>query len=214
MKPRVAGTAVALVLALAGTAAAGCTSQTTVAPTTTGSQPSTSTAPTSTTTSSTTTTTVVPPTTASSVTTATTAAVVECTAKQLSISSLPVQGSAGTVILPIVFVNSGTALCGLQGYPGVSAVVANGVQLGPAASRGGRPPGPLISLEPGQTTQAIVTFINPTSNCAHPASALGLRVYPPNQTSALFLATGAVALCPAPAANDLLIYPIGIGSGQ
>jgi hypothetical protein len=141
-------------------------------------------------------------------------AVAPCTPKQLSVSGLPVQQQAGTVIFPIVFVNSGTAVCGLQGYPGVSAVVANGVQLGAAAGRGGRPPGPLVSLGPGQTTQALVTFVSPGTNCAHPTQALGLRIYPPNQTAALFLSTGAVSLCPAPAANDLLVYPIGIGSGQ
>jgi hypothetical protein len=129
------------------------------------------------------------------------------------VSSLPVQQQAGTIILPIVFVNSGSALCALQGYPGVSAVVANGVQLGPAAGRGGRPPGPLVPLEPGQTTQALLTFVNPAANCTHPMGAVGLRIYPPNQTAALFLATGSVSLCPAFSSNGLLIYPIGIGAG-
>ena len=113
-----------------------------------------------------------------------------------------------------MFTNTGNTLCTLQGYPGVSAVVANGVQLGAAATRRGTSPGPLVALEPQQTTQAIFTYTDPMVQCQNPIAALGLRVYPPNQTAALFLPTSAVGECPGPPNGNLSISPIGLAIGQ
>lgn len=137
-----------------------------------------------------------------------------CSSAQLSVSAGQSEGAAGTEILPIVFTNTGSALCTLQGYPGVSAVVANGVQLGAAATRRGTSPGPLVALEPQQTTQAIFTYTDPMVQCQNPIAALGLRVYPPNQTAALFLSTSVVGECPGPPNGNLSISPIGLAIGQ
>jgi hypothetical protein len=110
--------------------------------------------------------------------------------------------------LPLTFTNTGSALCTLQGFPGVSAVIANGVQLGQPATRETVTSTPLVSLEPGQTTQATFTYVSPYIACTSPTLALGLRVYPPNQTAALFVATTGVGQCPGDDAN-FRIYPIG-----
>jgi hypothetical protein len=99
-------------------------------------------------------------------------------------------------------------LCTLKGFPGVSAVIANGVQLGQPAIRESLGTSPLVSLEPGQTTQATFTYVSPNIACTSPTLALGLRVYPPNQTAALFVATTGVGQCPGQNAN-FRIYPIG-----
>jgi hypothetical protein len=98
--------------------------------------------------------------------------------------------------------------CTLQGYPGISVVVANGVQLGTPASREGTTP-LLVSLEPNQSIQATLTFASPYIACSNPVLALGLRVYPPNQTAALFLPTSAIGECPGAADSNLIVYPIG-----
>jgi hypothetical protein len=124
------------------------------------------------------------------------------------------QGAAGTLILPLVFTNSGSALCTLQGFPGVSAVVADGVQLGQPARRDTSSSTPLVALEPGQTTQAVFTFGDPTISCRFPTMARGLRVYPPDQTAALFVSTTGVGQCPNSATSDFSIYPIGGSPGS
>jgi Protein of unknown function (DUF4232) len=137
-----------------------------------------------------------------------------CSSGQLAMSAGQSQGAAGTEILPLVFTNTGAAICTLQGYPGISAIVANGVQLGAPAIRRGTAPGPLVALEPRQTTQAIFTYTDPLIQCQNPITAIGLRVYPPNQTAALFLPTSAVGECPGPPNGNLSIYPIGLAFGQ
>jgi hypothetical protein len=184
---------------LAGMVAVGCgSSVATTKPKTTS--PST-TALATTTTSTPTPTTASPPTTA-------VAGGSPCTSGQLSVTTGSSQGAAGTEILPLIFTNTSSALCTLQGFPGVSAVIANGVQLGQPATRDTVTSTPLVSLEPGQTTQATFTYLSPTIACASPTVALGLRVYPPNQTAALFVATTGVGQCPGSDAN-FRIYPIG-----
>ena len=75
-----------------------------------------------------------------------------CTSGQLSVTTGSSQGAAGTEILPLVFTNTSSEMCTLQGYPGVSAVIANGVQLGQPATRGTNTSTPVVALEPGQTT--------------------------------------------------------------
>jgi hypothetical protein len=137
-----------------------------------------------------------------------------CASSHLSLSLGQGQGAAGTVELPLVFTNTGTVACTLQGYPGVSAVGANGVQLGVPAVRRGTAPGPLVTLASGGTTRALFTFTNPLIQCSAPTTALGLRVYPPNQTEAAFVPTTAVGECSGPPNGNLFIYPIGDTSLQ
>lgn len=77
----------------------------------------------------------------------------------------------------------------MQGYPGVSFVTGSaGQQLGAPASRitGSAP---VVTLAPGQTAIAnlgIVEASNFGSSCQL-TNVDGLRVYPPNNTAALFV---------------------------
>jgi len=196
--PIVKRLATAALIPLAGVVALGCGSTVaTPAPKTT-SPPTTAPA---TTTSAPTPTTAAPSTTA-------VAAGGPCTSGQLSVTTGSSQGAGGTDFLPLIFTNTSAALCTLKGFPGVSAVIANGVQLGQPAIRESLGTSPLVSLEPGQTTQATFTYVSPNIACTSPTLALGLRVYPPNQTAALFVATTGVGQCPGQNAN-FRIYPIG-----
>jgi hypothetical protein len=71
-----------------------------------------------------------------------------------------------------------------------------------------------VALEPQQTIQAIFTYTDPMVQCQNPIIAMGLRVYPPDQTAALYLPTSAVGECPGPPNGNLSIYPIGLAIGQ
>ena len=89
----------------------------------------------------------------------------------------------------------------------------NGVQLGSPASRGGSTTPPLTSLEPRQSVYATFTYPNSGNICGNAGTpTAGLRVYPPNQTAALFAPFTYASVCStAPGASSgLIIYPIGV----
>ncbi|HEY0497912.1 MAG TPA: DUF4232 domain-containing protein [Kutzneria sp.] len=90
------------------------------------------------------------------------------------------------------FTNTGQRTCTLQGFPGVSYVTGdNGQQVGLPANRSGNQ-GPTITLRPGLSTNAGLVIVNaspfPADQCK-PVDVRGLRVYPPNETAAMFLPT-------------------------
>ena len=109
-----------------------------------------------------------------------------CSTSQLVVW-LDTQGdhAAGSTYFELRFTNLGST-CTLRGYPGVSAVNLAGAQLGKAASRDPSGTHRLVTLGRGVTAKAVVRITTvqnfPRSAC-RPASAAGLRVYPPNQTS-------------------------------
>jgi hypothetical protein len=90
------------------------------------------------------------------------------------------------------FTNTGQRTCTLQGFPGVSYVTGdNGQQVGLPANRSGNQ-GPTITLRPGYSTNAGLIIVNadpfPADQCK-PVDVRGLRVYPPNETAAMFMPT-------------------------
>ncbi len=99
-------------------------------------------------------------------------------------------GAAGTVYYDLVLTNKGSATCTLTGYPGVSFVTgSSGTQVGAAATRTPGTAAP-VTLSPGQSAAAplgIVVASNYGPSCQITA-VNGLRVYPPGQTAALFVA--------------------------
>ena len=90
------------------------------------------------------------------------------------------------------FTNVGQHTCTLQGFPGVSYVTGDsGQQVGLAANRGGNL-GPAVTLRPGGSTNAGLVLVNPDPYPADQCKQVdvrGLRVYPPNETAAMFLPT-------------------------
>jgi hypothetical protein len=125
------------------------------------------------------------------------AAVPACHTGQLSVwLNTQSNGAAGTIFYGLNFTNVG-ARCTLRGYPGVSAVGRGGKRLGTAAVRNSVKPVKTITLnapnpshETFSTAQAMVGIVEVgafPSNVCHPAIASGLRVFPPNQSSAAFV---------------------------
>ena len=181
--------------AVALTALAGCgssthkSSATTVAPTTpvtTGLQ----TMPTATTAPVTSTTAPGATTTAPAVTTTVPSGPQTCATADLSGALTSPSGAAGSVYYTLQLTNKGTTPCTMSGYPGVSFVTgASGTQVGAAAARN---PGTVatLTLAPGQAASAtlrVTVAANYGASCGVTPVA-GLRVFPPGQTAALFVA--------------------------
>ena len=118
------------------------------------------------------------------------AAALACANGSLQVKLGPGQGYAGGVDETIDFTNISGAPCTLYGYPGVSLVSSPQAQIGLAATRNTTAPVRLITLAPGATGNAglqIADALNfPAATCS-PAQATDLRVYPPNQTVAVYL---------------------------
>jgi Protein of unknown function (DUF4232) len=94
--------------------------------------------------------------------------------------------TAGSSYVTLKFTNQSGHTCAIGGYPGVSAVDLRGRQLGSPASRN-LPSTRVRPLANGDTASAILRIAvagnYPAAVCRRRAAA-GLRVYPPNQTSA------------------------------
>jgi hypothetical protein len=133
-----------------------------------------------------------------------------CPTSQLSVTVGATQGALGTDLFPLVFKNTGTKSCLLQGFPGVSFEGPSGNQVATAAEREGTLDGPTISVAPGSTaTAAALVLEGEGASCAHPETVDGFRVYPPNQYSSLFAASHLFICANAPT-STLQIYAFGV----
>ena len=97
------------------------------------------------------------------------------------------QSALGTEYYPLEFTNVSNHTCRVRGYPGVSATSATGKQLGDAAGRQGIWPPAWVNIVAGGTVHALFGYGAAevsTSNCK-PKTASFLKVFAPNQTSAL-----------------------------
>lgn len=115
----------------------------------------------------------------------------KCATSQLRVwLGIPGDGSAGHVAYELEFSNISMRACTLFGFPGVSAVRGGGVQLGSAASRDAADPKRVVTLARGATAHAFLVTTNvsvfPAAAC-HQTTALGLKVFPPNTTSAAII---------------------------
>ena len=110
-----------------------------------------------------------------------------CQPSQLSGSIGSSQGAAGSVYLEIVFKNTGSRPCTLDGYPGVSLAAGSPLhQVGQPAARSAQVSPLKVTLLPNGHANAVLQvgdFDNwPASTCG-PVSTTYLLVYPPNDTS-------------------------------
>jgi len=98
-------------------------------------------------------------------------------------------GAAGSAYVPLDFTNISGSTCTLYGYPGVSFVTSAGAQVGAAADRRGTTPLATITLAPGAVGHATLQVVDagnfPTSRCGQLVSVPLLKIYPPNQFTAV-----------------------------
>jgi Protein of unknown function (DUF4232) len=107
-----------------------------------------------------------------------------CAAGALTVwLGIPGDGAAGSTYYQLELSNTSGQACTLYGFPGVSAVGTGGRQLGSAASRDYADPVRLVTLRRGATAHVLLKIVDvgnfPPASC-HPATAVALRVYPPN----------------------------------
>lgn len=153
-------------------------------------------------------------------TTTTPAGAAGCTTQALRATVVNAEGAAGSVYQNIDFTNTGPASCTLYGYPGVS--LGSGTpftQIGTAATRSTAAPAAVVTLAPGQTGNALLRVTQaqnyPSATCT-PKTTTYLQIYPPGQTTAIYLAFKSTG-CAAKAVNLLTIGVVQAGatsSGQ
>jgi hypothetical protein len=108
-------------------------------------------------------------------------------------------GGAGTTNQLVVLTNSGKRTCTLFGFPGVSLVNDNGNQVGKPADRAKNYTEKTVTLAPTKQAKATLSFEDPSNFDAGECKtgATKLRVYPPNDTGYLSVASTMVtAWCP------------------
>ncbi|MDI1454926.1 DUF4232 domain-containing protein [Streptomyces sp. ATE26] len=94
---------------------------------------------------------------------------------------------AGQENFPIVLTNKSARTCTLHGYPGAAFVNASGSQLGPDPKRSSGSPA-TVTLKPGQSAWAGLTFSNPEVSEAKTARPAGLVITPPDERDHLQVA--------------------------
>ena len=114
-----------------------------------------------------------------------------CPTRSLKVTLGVSQGTAGSVYTVIDFTNISNASCTLYGYPGVSLAGGKPVtQIGQAAVENPATPRQLVTLPPGVTGNALLQIVDaqnyPPSRCG-PVAADYLQIYPPNQTTPVYL---------------------------
>jgi len=121
---------------------------------------------------------------------------------------LPGDGTAGTTFYQLEFSNIGRSACSFFGFPGVSAIRANGHQAGLGARRTGVPR--LVVLIPGATAHAVLGVTDAGAVCAHPVRTATLRVFPPGQRRAQFVPLATEACLHR---SVLRVRPVNSGTG-
>jgi hypothetical protein len=123
-----------------------------------------------------------------------------CNADELALSLAQGDGGgAGTLNQLIVLTNTSKRICILGGFPGVSLVNNNGNQVGTPAARAKNYTEKKLTLNPGGQAKATVSFQDQGNfddgTCK--TGATKLRVYPPNDTGYLSIASTMItAWCP------------------
>jgi hypothetical protein len=184
-----------------GTSAAGGTSATT--PAATATTPGTSATPAGT------------PSVVASLNTGASSGTPECATRDLKATIGSTQGAAGSVYLVLDFTNISGSPCTLDGYPGVSLAGGTPVtQLGHGADRSNANPKKLVTLAAGGVGSAVLQIAQadnyPASSCA-PKPATYLQIFPPNQTTPIYLAYSTKAC--AKTVHQLTIQAVQPGSG-
>ncbi len=134
-----------------------------------------------------------------------------CTSAELRVTLGPADAAAGSVYRPLVFTNAGSRACELRGFPGVSYVAGDdGHQVGPAAQMSGAR-GAQVVVPPGGSASAqlqLAEVRNFDPAVCRPTPVRGLRVYPPGDTAAVFVATAGTGCTGTPPGPQLTVRTI------
>ena len=131
-----------------------------------------------------------------------------CATSALKATIGPAEGAAGSSYYPIDFTSNASTSCTLFGYPGVSFVTGQGGgQIGAAAVRDSVTAPALVTVAPGAIAHATLQVVNasnyPASRCTI-TKAHWLRVYPPDQFTALYISFSAPTCAGSATATPIL----------
>jgi len=139
-------------------------------------------------------------------------------ALKVTVDSSQAGGAAGSAYYPVNFTNTSAVACGLYGYPGMSFVTAAGGagrQIGAAAQRDPAFAKLSVRLPVGGVAHAWLQVAQagnyPASAC-QPVTAHWLRVFPPGDTAASYVAVSFSA-CATATAHLLTVTPVRSGRG-
>ena len=140
-----------------------------------------------------------------------------CATRDLQAKAGVAQGAAGSTYQVIVFTNISSVTCTLYGYPGVSLAAGTPVtQVGQAASRSPVAGPTVVTLAPGKNANALLRItqaVNYPSGTCSPAKTTYLQIYPPNQTTPIYLAYSSTG-CSSNSVNLLTIGVVQAGAGS
>jgi hypothetical protein len=141
-----------------------------------------------------------------------------CLTSQLTVTLGPgAGGGAGHEYPNLVLTNKGGTPCTVVGYPGVSFVGnGNGTQLGAAATREAAGiPITTLTLAAGASAHSqlnITAAGNYDPTACKPKVADGLRVYPPDETHSIFVASTAYTACQSASIVVIQVRPLQAGA--
>ena len=139
-----------------------------------------------------------------------------CATRSLKATVGVAQGAAGSVYQVIDFTNISGSPCTLFGYPGMALAGGTPVtQIGAAAARSTGSSAKLVTLAAGKTANALLQITQAenysASRCAPKASTY-LQIYPPNQTTPIYLAYKSTG-CSSSKVNLLTVGVVQPGNG-
>ncbi|ARP68776.1 DUF4232 domain-containing protein [Streptomyces pluripotens] len=119
---------------------------------------------------------------------------------------------AGQENFPVVLTNKSARTCTVHGYPGLAFVNASGTQLGPDPERESGSP-TTITLKPGQSAWAGLTFSNPEISGASTATPTALLVTPPDERDHLQVAWAGGAVPVSGNSSSVFLTVLRPGTG-
>lgn len=127
----------------------------------------------------------------------TTPTVAACTTATSTAALGTPDGTAGSTHVPIIFTNSSTEPCTLEGFPAVVFVGdGDGTQLGaPATEDTATSPVAVVTIEPGNSAMSLLTITTADVEGCTRVAADGFRVTPPGSADGFFIATTDYEAC-------------------
>ncbi|KOU61786.1 hypothetical protein ADK57_26840 [Streptomyces sp. MMG1533] len=119
---------------------------------------------------------------------------------------------AGQWNFPVVLTNTSGRTCTVRGYPGAAFLDASGKQLGPDPRRSAGTP-VTVTLAPGRSAWAGLTFSNPEVSGARAATPQSLLVTPPDERDPLKVAWTAGQVPVSGNASSVFLTVFAAGSG-
>lgn len=120
---------------------------------------------------------------------------------------------AGQENFPIVLTNASGRTCTVRGFPGAAFVNASGTQLGPDPRRESGSSPTTVTLKPGRSAWAGLTFSNPEVSGARTATPASLVVTPPDERDPLTVkwTAGEVPVSGNASSVNLSVFSAGTG---